>query len=33
MDLLGLEGDEFEIGPLFIIIDEGTSCNIDGLSS
>ena len=33
MELLSLEGDEFEVGPLSIIVDEGTSCKIDGLSS
>jgi len=33
MDLLGLEGDEFEVGPLSIIVDVGMSCNVGGLSS
>ena len=33
MDLLGLEGSEFEVEPLSIIVDEGASCKIDELSS
>ena len=33
MDLLGLEDDEFEAGPLSSIVDEGASCNIEGVSS